>query len=78
MGAWRSGRLTFEFGGLPLVHRLSDRMPAACNVWRRGDADSMSARTKNEFTTDAGYTTAGFYPLVPNRSGSCCCGGVHI
>ena len=19
-----------------------------------------------------------FYPLVPNRSGSCCCGGVHI
>ena len=39
----------------------SGSLPAACNVWRRGDADSMSARTTTESTTDAGYTTAGFF-----------------
>ena len=34
-------------------------MLAACNDWRNGDADSMSARAANEATYDAGYTTAG-------------------
>lgn len=32
---------------------------AACSVWQRGDADSMSARDIHDPTTDAGYTTAG-------------------
>jgi len=35
-------------------------LPAACNVWRGNDADSILARTTAESTTDAGYTTAGF------------------
>jgi hypothetical protein len=39
--------------------------PAACNEWRNGDADSMSARAANEPITDAGYTTAGF-SLMPS------------
>jgi hypothetical protein len=34
--------------------------PAARNDWRNGVADSMSARTTTESTSDAGYTTAGF------------------
>ena len=37
----------------------SGSLPAACNDWRIGDADSMSARTTTESTVDAGYTTAG-------------------
>ncbi len=46
----------------PTLHyadNSSGSLPAACNVWRRSDADSMSARTTTESTTDAGYTTAG-------------------
>ena len=35
---------------------------AARNDWRNGDADSMSARTINASTSDAGYTTAGYFP----------------
>jgi hypothetical protein len=41
------------------------RTLAACNDWRNGDADSMSARAANEPTNDAGYTTAGF-SLMPD------------
>ena len=37
----------------------SGSLAAACNDWRDSDADSMSARTINESTLDAGYTTAG-------------------
>ena len=43
----------------------SGSLPAACSVWRCGDADSMSARTVNESTPDAGYTTAGALPTGP-------------
>lgn len=52
----------------PTLHyadNSSGSLPAACNVWRRSDADSMSAPTTTESTTDAGYTTAGFLPLGP-------------
>ena len=42
----------------------SGSMPAACNDWRIGDADSMSARTTPESTSDAGYTTAGDSPTA--------------
>ena len=38
---------------------------AACNVWRRGDADSVSARDTHDPNTDAGYTTAGALPQGP-------------
>ena len=49
-------------GALP--HRatpitLPAAQPAACSVWRRGDADSMSARDNHDPTSDAGYTTVG-------------------
>ena len=43
----------------------SGSLPAACIVWRRGDADSMSARDIYDPTTDAGYTTAGALPSGP-------------
>ena len=39
-------------------------LPAARNDWRFGDADSMSARTIAESTTNAGYTTAGASPTA--------------
>ena len=51
---------------------------AACNDWRTGDADSMSARAITEPTTDAGYTTAGSSLCHNYRSVSCLWGGVHI
>lgn len=41
-------------------------LPATRNVWRRGDADSMSARDIHDPTRDAGFTTAGsFTPWSP-------------
>lgn len=40
---------------------------AACSDWRSGAADSMSARTIKESTSDAGYTTAGC-SLMPSLS----------
>ena len=43
----------------------SGSLPAACNVWRCGDADSMSARDIDDPTSDAGYTTAGALPTGP-------------
>ena len=43
----------------------SGSLPAACIVWRRGDADSMSARDTYDPTIDAGYTTAGALPSGP-------------
>ena len=43
----------------------SGSLPAACMVWRRGDADSMSARDTYDPTIDAGYTTAGALPSGP-------------
>jgi hypothetical protein len=39
-------------------------LPAVCNDWRIGNADSMSARTTPESTLDAGYTTAGASPTA--------------
>jgi octaprenyl-diphosphate synthase len=42
----------------------SGSLPAARSDWRFGDADSMSARTTPESTTDAGYTTAGVSPTA--------------
>ena len=44
----------------------SGSSPAACNDWRMGDADSMSARITTESTLDAGYTTAGASPKAKN------------
>ncbi|MBC7619453.1 MAG: hypothetical protein H7293_10800, partial [Candidatus Saccharibacteria bacterium] len=41
---------------------FSGSLPAVRSDWRFGDADSMSARTTTESTTDAGYTTAGASP----------------
>jgi hypothetical protein len=38
---------------------------AAYNVWRHGDADSMSAREIDDPTQDAGYTTACALPIGP-------------
>jgi len=42
----------------------SGSLPAARSDWRISDADSMSARTTAESTTDAGYTTAGASPTA--------------
>ena len=42
----------------------SGSLPAACNDWRDGPADSMLARTTTESTSDAGYTTAGVSPTA--------------
>jgi hypothetical protein len=49
----------------PYADDSSGSLPAASAVWRRGDADSMSARITAESTTDAGYTTAGVSPTGP-------------
>jgi hypothetical protein len=35
---------------------------AACNDWRRSDADSMSARDAFDPTTDAGYLSSRYFP----------------
>ena len=45
-----------------VADNCSGSLPAACNDWRIGDADSLSARTTAESTLDAGYTTAGISP----------------
>ena len=43
----------------PYADSSFGNLPAACNVWRCGDADSTSARTINDSAPDAGCTTAG-------------------
>ena len=53
----------------------SGSLPAACNDWRIGDADSMSARTTPESTLDAGYTTAGASPKAKTSVSFLCLWG---
>jgi hypothetical protein len=56
----------------------SGTLPAACNDWCIGDADSMSAQDIFDPTSDAGYTTAGASPKAePSISFLRLC-GVHI
>jgi len=42
----------------------SGSFAAACSDWRSGDADSMSARTTSEPTSDAEWSTAGASPTA--------------
>ena len=62
----------------PDADNPSGSIADACNDWRAGDADSISARATHEPTQDAGYTTAGAY-LRPTPSVNFLpLGGFHI
>ena len=68
-------------GALPLRATpitLPAAQPAACSVWRRSDADSMSARDNHDPTQIPDIRLQVSLSASPHRSGLCRCGGVHI
>ena len=56
--SWPAGVLPLRCA-TPIALAATRHGSAACSVWRRGDADSLSARDACDPTADAGHTIAG-------------------